>query len=189
MAFVTPTAPVVRCSGESLLGAWSKRLPNICTQYQRIQQERRRKCSRLGMAVSPSQTQQPPRERRAILLVDHGSRREDSNNMLNNVRELLTERLGPTSTVHIAHMELASPTIHEGFTRCVADGATHIVVVPFFLGPGRHVTEDIPKLSTAAASSFPGLTHEVSPHLGDHPLLVDVILDRGGLVESETKEK
>ncbi len=107
--------------------------------------------------------------------------------MLDDIRELVLQRLDPTSIMHIAHMELASPTIQEGFTRCVADGATHVVVIPFFLGPGRHVTIDIPTLSAAAARSFPGLTHEVTTHLGDHPLLVDVILERGGIRKSKTR--
>lgn len=117
-------------------------------------------------------------KRSAILLVDHGSKRTEANETLTELRELVSARLGAGEIVHYAHMELASPTILDGFTRCVADGAQHVVIVPFFLGPGKHVTIDIPALSASAAETFPGLTHEVRGHLGLHPLLVDVVLER-----------
>lgn len=78
-------------------------------------------------------------------------------------------------------MELAAPSIADGFAACVTDGATHVLVVPFFLGPGRHVTRDIPQLAAAAAEGHPGVTYEVRPHLGVHESMVDVILERSGI--------
>lgn len=116
-------------------------------------------------------------ERRAILLVDHGSKRAEANEVLKELRDMVSSRVSE-EIVHFAHMELAAPTIHDAFTRCIADGATHVVIVPFFLSPGRHVTTDIPSLSASAAESFPGITYEVRAHLGLHPLLVDVVLER-----------
>ena len=115
--------------------------------------------------------------KRAILLVDHGSRRAEANAMLEEVTALLRER-APDRAVQIAHMELAEPNIGDGIDACAAQGAEEIVVHPFFLGPGRHTTEDIPRLVAEAARRHPRIRVRISEPLGAHPKLVDVILAR-----------
>ena len=45
-------------------------------------------------------------ERRALLLIDHGSRRAQANKLLDEVTALVKERLGKGSIVEPAHMEL-----------------------------------------------------------------------------------
>ena len=115
--------------------------------------------------------------KRAILLVDHGSRRSEANAMLEEVAELLRER-APDRAVQVAHMELPEPNIGDGIDACAAQGAEEIVVHPFFLGPGRHTTEDIPRLVAEAARRHPGIRVRISEPLGAHSKLVDVILAR-----------
>jgi sirohydrochlorin ferrochelatase len=75
-------------------------------------------------------------------------------------------------------MDLAQPTIQEAFQRCVQRGAKLVIVHPYFLLPGRHWEEDIPKLAADAASHHPGVRYLVTSPLGLHPLMVDVINDR-----------
>jgi sirohydrochlorin ferrochelatase len=115
--------------------------------------------------------------KRAILLVDHGSRRNQANEQLERMAELVSERV-PDTIVHVAHMEIAEPDIAQGVDACAADGADEIVVHPYFLAPGNHSTSDIPRLVREAAERHPGLRVRVSEPLGLHPKLVDVILDR-----------
>jgi len=115
--------------------------------------------------------------KRAILLVDHGSRRPEANEQLAAVAALVAER-APDTIVRCAHMELAAPDIAEAFADCVSAGAREIVVHPYFLGPGNHTTHDIPRLVRAAAEREPSVRVRISEPLGLHPKLVDVILDR-----------
>lgn len=119
-----------------------------------------------------------------MLLVDHGSKRKAANELLDEIRDRVRESMAEGIPVHSAHMEIASPSIHDGITLCVAGGAQHVIVVPFFLSPGRHVSSDIPNLVAKAAETFPGLTYEVRSHLGSHPALINVILELGK-VENE----
>jgi len=79
-----------------------------------------------------------------------------------------------------AHLDLVPPTIGEGIDACVSTGADRIVVHPYFLGPGRHTTRDIPDQVALAAKRHPRVRIWVSAPLGLHPKLVDVILDRIG---------
>jgi sirohydrochlorin ferrochelatase len=115
--------------------------------------------------------------KRAILLVDHGSRHAEANAQLERLAERLRER-APDRLVRVAHLELAPPGIGEGIDACAAAGAEEVVVHPFFLAPGRHTTRDIPRLVAEAAARHPRLRVRVSEPLGDHPALVDVILER-----------
>ena len=118
-----------------------------------------------------------PAAKPAIVLIDHGSRRREANQQLEAVAALLRQR-EPDRIVRIAHMEIAEPSLSEAIATCVADGATDIVVHPYLLGPGRHSQEDIPAQCAAAASLHPGVSVRVSPPLGVHEKLVDVILER-----------
>jgi len=120
--------------------------------------------------------------KRALLIVDHGSRLEASNDLLREIASLMRERFG-LSIVHYAHMELEKPTIQQGFDACVADGAEEVIVCPYFLGPGRHGTTDIPNLVKQAASRHPGVAFRISEPLGVHPKIGEVILER--IAESE----
>jgi sirohydrochlorin ferrochelatase len=112
-----------------------------------------------------------------IILVDHGSRRDESNAMLLEVAEDFAQTTG-LPIVEPAHMELAEPSIATAFARCVARGATTVVVFPSFLLPGRHWNEDIPRLAAAAARSHPGVRYLVTAPFAMHPLMAEVIRQR-----------
>jgi sirohydrochlorin ferrochelatase len=113
----------------------------------------------------------------AILLVDHGSRRAAANEQLEAIADRLRQR-EPGRIVHVAHMEVVPPTIAEGVAACVADGARLVIVHPYLLAPGRHSQEDIPAQCGAAAAAFPGVEVRVSPPLGIHDKILDVVLER-----------
>jgi len=109
-----------------------------------------------------------------VIVVDHGSRREESNNMLLKVVELF-ERATEYSIVEPAHMELAEPSIATAFDRCVERGARTVVCHPYFLLPGRHWNQDIPQLVSEAAAKHPGVKWMVTAPLGLHEMMAQVM--------------
>lgn len=114
-----------------------------------------------------------------IIIVDHGSRRGESNEMLEEVARAFGRRFASQyEIVEPAHMELAEPSIATAFDRCVARGAQRVVVCPFFLGPGKHWTSDIPRLAADAAGKHPGTDYHVTPPLGIDDLLLDLMQKR-----------
>ena len=112
-----------------------------------------------------------------IIVVDHGSRREESNRLLEEVAWQLKLATG-VAIVEPAHMELAEPSLEQAFDRCVAAGARLVVVHPYFLGPGRHWDQDIPALAAAAAARHPGVPYLVTAPLGLHPLMLQIMAQR-----------
>ncbi len=116
-------------------------------------------------------------EQIGLVLVDHGSRREESNAILLDVVDMFRRQTG-LRHVEAAHMELAAPTLADAFTRLVQQGVRLVIVQPYFLGPGRHWSEDIPRLAASAAKNHPGVKHLVTAPLGVHPLMAQIIADR-----------
>jgi len=127
--------------------------------------------------VKPSDGAPPEPGARAILLVDHGSRRPDANAQLEALAEALRARL-PERVVRIAHLEVAEPSVAQGFAACVAAGAREIAVHPWFLGPGRHTREDLPRRVEEARRQHPDVRVAISEPLGLHEKLVDVVIER-----------
>jgi sirohydrochlorin ferrochelatase len=124
-----------------------------------------------------AQSQLPPADTIGVVIVDHGSRRPQSNELLLEVVEMF-RRSGGYSIVEPAHMELAEPSLPVAFDRCVEQGAELVVVHPYFLAPGKHWKHDIPALAAEAASRHPGVRVLVTDPLGLHPLLVEVMRQR-----------
>lgn len=116
-----------------------------------------------------------------IIIVDHGSRRDESNQLLEQIASLFAKRFEQTyGIVEPAHMEIAEPSIATAYAKCVERGATRIVVCPFFLGPGKHWTQDIPRLASEAAQRFPQTEYHVTMPLGIDDLILDLLAKRVG---------
>lgn len=121
---------------------------------------------------------------RAVLLVDHGSRRASAHEQFIELGEQLRAHLESSHVpilVEIAHMEIAEPSIAQGISRCVERGAQLVTILPCFLSRGRHVVEDIPALVRAAVSEHPTLEWRLAPPLvefeGFVPLLASALID------------
>ncbi|HEX5437997.1 MAG TPA: CbiX/SirB N-terminal domain-containing protein [Gemmatimonadaceae bacterium] len=118
---------------------------------------------------------------KAILLIDHGSVREEANHLLEHMGALVQRIAGDAAIVRIAHMELAEPGIAQGFAECVRAGATEVVAFPYMLSPGKHSTRDIPRLVAEAAGPYPDVAFTVTPAFGLHDKLAEVVLERAGV--------
>ena len=117
--------------------------------------------------------------KKALIIVDHGSKLEKANEMLAQIAELIKMKNSPEfEIISYCHMEIAEPTIRQAFDDCVSQGARHIVVHPYFLAPGRHSTQDIPNMVQDAAANHPGVSYHVTEPLGIHENIIEVILER-----------
>ena len=116
-----------------------------------------------------------------IIIVDHGSRLAQSNEMLEEVARIFAARFSEMyEIVEPAHMELAEPSIATAYGKCVSRGATRVFVCPFFLGPGKHWTGDIPRLASEAAKLHQGTEYHVTLPLGIDDLILEVLAKRVG---------
>lgn len=113
----------------------------------------------------------------ALLLIAHGSRRDEANADLEALAEALRRR-GPYSLVECCYLELAQPDIEAGGGRCVAQGARRVVMVPYFLSAGVHVTNDLEEARRLLQAKHPGIEFRLAEPIGRHPLMVEIIAER-----------
>jgi len=118
---------------------------------------------------------------RAIVIVDHGSRRAAANAVVVEIARLVQGRVGNRAGVRFAHMELCQPSLTQVIDECVNDGAHEVIVQPLFLAPGRHATRDIPALVDLARGRHPQVTFRVGEVIGADPLLAELVTSRCGL--------
>jgi uroporphyrin-III C-methyltransferase len=115
--------------------------------------------------------------RRGVLVVGHGSRREEANADVREVARLIGVH-GGFPLIEAAFLEIARPAIGEGFARLVEQGAAHVTIHPYFLSPGRHTRGDIPVEVEQAAREHPGITYRITEPLAAHPLVVKASIER-----------
>lgn len=113
----------------------------------------------------------------AVLLIAHGSRRTEANHDLVIIADRLREQSDYPIIVP-SYLELAEPSIPNGIQQCVEAGADHVLMMPYFLSAGSHVTRDLERFRNEAADSFPSVSFNLCPPLGLHPLMMQIINDR-----------
>ena len=80
-----------------------------------------------------------------LILIGHGSKLPHNRENLEKLATMLRSR-GKFKVVEIAFMIRDTPTVNEAVDAVAEKGVSKIVLVPAFLAPGVHTTEDIPGL-------------------------------------------
>ncbi|MCU1497325.1 MAG: cbiX [Acidimicrobiales bacterium] len=109
----------------------------------------------------------------AVVVAAHGSRAEAANLAHRQVVEDLDSRIGPPATP--AFLELVEPSIPAGIDAAVAAGARTVLVLPYFLHPGRHLSDDLPAIVADAVARHPGSDVRLLASFGSDPALLDIL--------------
>jgi len=117
---------------------------------------------------------------RALVIIDHGSRRPEAHRHLEWIAEQVRQGARDLD-VFIAHLELAEPSLETAIEACARGGASDVLIHPLFLLPGRHLSRDLPSQVKDAAARHPGLRIRLTEPLGKQPGLAQLIL---GALES-----
>lgn len=113
----------------------------------------------------------------AVLLIAHGSRHGPAND---DLHELVARVAGweEYPIVEGSFLELADPDIPTAGDRCVARGASRVLMIPYFLSAGVHLKRDLAAARDALAAQHPGVVFELGPPLGPHVLLDRLVAER-----------
>ncbi len=110
----------------------------------------------------------------ALVLFSHGSLLCGSGEALDAHAERLRARF---PLVEVGYLNYSEPTFAQAVARCEAAGASHIVVLPFFLVPGYFVSHSLPEQLKAAQAEFPSLSFAVADALGYDTRLADALIE------------
>ena len=129
-----------------------------------------------------------------ILLLGHGSPKKEANNLDQVAAMLHTMRHADCTEdcVKVAYFQYVEPGIQDTIHECVKQGAGKIIVHPFFVSSGIHVTRDIPLMIEKAKKLHPQVEFIYTEPLGIHEKLAQIVMERICAAEqkaSEDKEK
>lgn len=111
---------------------------------------------------------------RATILFAHGSRDPLWRIPMDNVAQRMLES-APQMHVRCAFLELTLPDLSTAVAELAALGATHIVIVPMFLGVGRHAREDMPLLVEELRAAHRHIEFQLKPSVGEQLQVIDML--------------
>ena len=123
----------------------------------------------------------------AVLILGHGSPVSKANNTLFEVAEAVRIK-GGYDIVQPAFLQFEHPNFAEAVDIIVGMGAQQIIVHPYFLYMGAHVTKDLPFEIGTAKKKYPDIEFILAPHLGYHEKLVDIAVERIESVKNKKSE-
>ncbi|GAA6133979.1 CbiX/SirB N-terminal domain-containing protein [Oceaniserpentilla sp. 4NH20-0058] len=103
---------------------------------------------------------------KALLLIAHGSRKASSNQEVAELANKLSQQDSEFALVAHCFLELTTPKVPDSVAQLAAQGATEVVILPYFLAAGMHVSEDLPELLSQAQQNFPKVSFTLLEHLG-----------------------
>jgi len=122
---------------------------------------------------------------KALIIVAHGSRRDFSNEEVRALGEKVKSlQGGDYGDVMTAFLEFAAPSLEESILTCINNGVEEVVVLPYFLASGKHVSRDVPEVLKKIEASYPNVTLILKEHIGSDSGMVKLLSD---IASSEIK--
>ena len=114
---------------------------------------------------------------KALIILAHGSRRQESNqeikNLTNDVRTLIKKEF---DIVDYAFLEIAKPSLINSIKNVVSKNISEITIFPYFLNSGVHIKNDIPNIVKNARLKHPGCKFIIPPPIGAYKEMAKIIL-------------
>jgi sirohydrochlorin cobaltochelatase len=109
-----------------------------------------------------------------IVLLAHGSRDVRWRAPVEAVARRVAD-LDTTVQVRCAYLELSQPDLRTATAELVACGAAAVRVVPLFLGMGKHLREDLPRLLEELRALHPQVPVELARTVGEESEVLDLL--------------
>ena len=112
-----------------------------------------------------------------ILIISHGSPRAEANQGFEAMVARVASRL-QGAEIAPAFFSIARPDIPDQVVALASRGVRRILLMPYFLYSGQHVTVDIPALLDECRRQCPQVALELLPTLENDPSLEDLLVER-----------
>ena len=111
----------------------------------------------------------------AIVLFSHGSVLCGSEKNVLGLAARMRER-GDAPVVEAGFLNYTEPSFAQAVESCARQGATRIVIAPYFLVSGKFVVRDLPGAISAVREAHPDIEFITADVIGFHPILAEAIL-------------
>ena len=122
--------------------------------------------------------------KKALLIVDRGSREPDVRLELQDICSIAKHKVGYDYTSY-CFLEVVQPFIEEGIKNCLDNGADFITIMPYFLYPGMKLKDTVRQ--SASIGQRMNLKMIITKPLSYHSILTDVVINRIHQLKTEQK--
>lgn len=112
-----------------------------------------------------------------VVVLGHGSRLKKANNLIPDIIGGLKQSLG-LLRIYPAYLQLAKPDLARSLERLAKAGCRRIIIVPFFLFVGNHVSRDIPEIIEKEKKKYPDVRFIYTGNLGEDSRIADIVADK-----------
>ena len=112
-----------------------------------------------------------------IIILSHGSKLKKANLLTCQIINSIKEKTA-IKNVRPAYLQSVKPGLSETVSSLVRKGCKKVIIVPFFLLNGNHVTRDLPRAIQKEKERFPKIEFEYAKNIGQDSRVIEIILDR-----------
>ncbi len=118
--------------------------------------------------------QRPSPDQTGLILLAHGSRDALWRQPIEAVHQLV-EAMRPDLPCICAYLDACAPDLPAATQTLIAQGVKHLIVLPPFLGTGKHAREDIPRLLDELRRQHPGCRFDLQTAAGENPRVTSLL--------------
>ena len=111
-----------------------------------------------------------------IIILSHGSKVKKANATLDKIVRSIRQKTGLDSVVP-AYFQFCQPDLERSVKVLVSKGHRTIVIIPYFLFNGNHVTRDIPPIIEKVRAKYPERDFVYTRTLGEDTRISDIVRD------------
>ncbi|BCX52642.1 MULTISPECIES: sirohydrochlorin chelatase [Comamonas] len=119
--------------------------------------------------------EQPPSpDQTGLILLAHGSRDALWRQPIEAVHQLV-QAMRPDLPCICAYLDACAPDLPAATQTLIAQGVRHLIVLPLFLGTGKHAREDIPRLLDELRRQHPACRFDLQTAAGENPRVTSLL--------------
>ncbi len=113
---------------------------------------------------------------KGILLIAHGSKTKESNIIFENVVNLIKKQYVNDFVIG-ATIKFSDISIDDSLLKFINLDIKEIIIVPYFLFDGVHVTVDIPNIVNNFLKNYPEVKVSFTSSIGKSPIITDIVVN------------
>lgn len=114
--------------------------------------------------------------KKGVIVLSHGSKLKKANASLDRTVRAIRQKTG-VNTIVPAYLQSFRPDLAQSIKNLIARGCQTLIIIPFFLFNGNHVTRDIPRLIKKEKTKYPKTKFIYTKNLGEDIRIADIVAD------------
>lgn len=112
-----------------------------------------------------------------VIILSHGSKLKSANNTMADIISTVKKESG-LKNVLSAYLQFHHPDLAKTVKRLVVKRCKKIIIMPFFLFKGNHVSFDVPKAIKNEIEKYPRIKFIYAQNLGPDKRLSEIVIER-----------